>query len=426
MRTMLPHELQIATLSKKYATTPLTTLHRHLNEDLLEYYFNQLNKQSSVGVDGQSWTDYEKRLSDRLPELISLAKSGRYRAPHIRRVYIPKGDGGQRPLGIPTVEDKLLQKGVQSILSPIYEQEFKDCSLGFREGRSQHDALEYMRHRIHNEGCRVIIDADIKSYFDSIDHALLREFIERRVRDGVIIRLLGKWLNAGILEEKELRYPTEGTPQGGVISPLLANIFLHYVLDVWFTEEVQPLLHNHSFMVRFADDFVMGFVDAEDAQRVMAELPKRMARFKLKLNMSKTKVVNLNTGTRGRCSFDFLGFTHYVGRDRHGNGILQRKTSKSRLRRSIKKTSAWIKENRHEQLSTILKGLNKRLLGHYNYYGITFNSSGINNYFYQVVRSLQKWLQRRGGRGRWNWDRMNDLLRSGAIEKPRIMVNSFQ
>ncbi|WP_217189908.1 group II intron reverse transcriptase/maturase [Echinicola vietnamensis] len=365
--------------------------------ELLTSSYRQLNKTSSVGVDGESWNAYGLRLPDRLPELLRTVKSGEYKAPQIRRVYIPKGKTGKRPLGIPTIEDKVLQPSVRSVLEPIYEEDFKEFSYGFRPNRSCHHAIEYMFEKVSYGRMRYIIDADIQDYFGSIDHGLLRVFLDRRVKDGVVRKMLDKWLKAGILEDKQLHYPKGGTPQGGIVSPILSNIYLHYVLDEWFSDKIQPLLTGKSFMVRYADDFVMGFEKGEDAKRVMAVLDKRFTKYGLRLHPEKTKVIDLNTNIRGERSFDFLGFAHYMGKTRKGRLVLKRKTSSKKLVMAITKTGDWIKGNRHRKLKELICDLNVRLRGHYAYYGVTFNVRSLNKYHRCVERLLHKWLNRRGG-----------------------------
>jgi len=249
-------ELQIAERARKHKGEALHSLHHFIDDALLEESYKQLNKNSSAGVDGENWYEFGILAKERIPELLSKFKAGEYRAPRIRRVYIPKGDGGQRPLGINTIEDKVLQGGVRKVLEPIYEGDFKDFSYGFRPGRSAHQAIGYMFKEVMNKGIRYIIDADLKNYFGSISHGLLREFIACRVKDGVIRKMIDKWLKAGILENGQVIYPKEGTPQGGIVSPLLSNIYLHYVLDEWFSEQIQLMLSGGSFIVRYADDCV--------------------------------------------------------------------------------------------------------------------------------------------------------------------------
>jgi len=427
MKEMSTEELQIAERARKYKHEALTNLHQFIDEKLLHKCYRNLNKNSSPGIDGKYWHNYSLESQFRIPELLVEFKSGKYKAPLIRRVYIPKGKIGTRPLGIPTIEDKILQESVRRILTPIYEEEFKNFSYGFRSRYSAHQAIEYMFKEVSFKGLHYIIDADIKNYFGSINHGILREFLDHRVKDGVIRKMIDKWLKAGILEGKQLSYPKEGTPQGGLISPLLSNIFLHYVLDEWFSEQIQPLLSGKSFIVRYADDFVLGFENASDAERVIKVLPKRFGKYNLELHPDKTKIVNLNSKRgEGNRSFDFLGFTHYLGKSRKGKAILKRKTSSKKLTVAINKIQDWIKHNRHRELRELMPELNAKLRGHYNYYGITFNSIGVNSYYEQVKRSLQKWLNRRGGKSVWNWDRFNKLINEWMpLFKPKI-YHSYQ
>jgi len=414
------NELQIAERARKYKGEALTNLHQFITEFHLKQSYQNLNKSSSSGIDGKIWYDYGKE--SRFEGLLGEFKSGKYKAPCLRRTYVPKGKTGKRPIGIPTIEDKVLQESVRRALTPVYEEEFKPFSYGYRKKHSPHQAIEYMFKEVSFKGLHYIIDADIKNYFGSIGHGILREFLDRRVKDGVIRKMIDKRLKAGILEDGQITYPEEGTPQGGVISPLLSNIYLHYVLDVWFTEEIQPLLSGKSFMLRFADDFVMGFASATDAERVMQVLPKRFGKYKLELHPEKTKIVNLNSKRgEGDRSFDFLGFTHYLGKSRKGKMVLKRKTSSKKLTLAISKTDDWIKYNRHKKLKSLMYDLNDKLRGHFNYYDITFNSKSINSYYNQVERSLHKWLNRRGGKPSWNWDRLKKLINEWMpLFKPKI------
>jgi len=404
-------ELQIAERARRHKGEALHSLNQFIDEALLESCYKQLNKNSASGVDKENWYEFGIGAKERIPELLRKFKTGEYKAPNIRRVYIPKGDGSKRPLGIPTIEDKVLQAGVRQILEPIYEKEFKDFSYGFRPKRSTHQAIDFMTRKITFGGIRYIIDADLKNYFGSIPHDLLREFIACRVNDGVINKMIDKWLKAGILEDGELSYPTEGTPQGGIISPLLSNIYLHYVLDEWFTGQIQPLLKGHSFLVRYADDFIIGFSDEQEAVRVKEVLSKRFEKYGLNLHPDKTKLIDLeNESGKGERGFDFLGFTHYKGIGRKGTPVVKRKTSKKKLTKSITQTEKWIKENRHRRFKELMTELNVKMRGHYNYYGITFNNRGITCFYIQIRRRLHKWLNRRGGKTIWIWEKLVTLI----------------
>lgn len=414
-------ELQIATRAKKFNKEGLTNLHQYIDVGLLTRRFQSLNKYSSSGVDKQTWFDYGILSPVRIPALLEEFKSGKYKAPNIRRVYIPKGKTGNRPLGIPTIEDKVLQSGVMRVLEPVYEEIFKDFSYGFRPKRSCHQAIEYMFKKVSFGGMRYLIDADIQNYFGSINHSLLREFLDLRVKDGVIRKMIDKWLTAGIMEDGQLTYPEEGTPQGGIISPLLSNIYLHYVLDEWFSETIQPLMKGRSFIVRYADDFVLGFELLEDARRVMEVLPKRFAKYNLVLHPEKTRIVDLNNSERGNRSFDFVGFTHYMGKTRKGKYVLMRKTSSKKLTNAIDKIGDWIKMNRHRKLNELIFELNRKIRGHYSYYGVTFNLRGLNKFYRQVEILLHKWINRRGGKHAWYWDRYVKLINEWIpLFKPKI------
>jgi RNA-directed DNA polymerase len=420
---MSTYRLQIAKRAKERKGEALHSLNQFVTEELLFKCYGQLNKNSASGTDGENWYEYGIGASEHIPELLNAFKTGAYRAPSIRRVYIPKDTkGGKRPLGIPTVSDKVLQAAVHSVLEPIYEEDFKDFSYGFRSKRSTHQALEYMFKEVSFKGMHYIIDADLTNYFGSIDHGFLREFLARRVNDGVIRKVIDKWLKAGILEDGQLSYPTEGTPQGGIISPILSNIFLHYVLDVWFSEEIQPLLKGRSFIVRYADDFILGFTEEQDAKQVMKVLPKRFEKYKLSLHPDKTKFIDLYSKSgEGDRSFDFLGFTHYIGKSLKGKPVLKRKTSSKKLTNALSRTEKWIKENRHLEIKLLMKELNVRMRGHYNYYGITFNSRGVLRFYEQVKRRLHKWLNLRGGKLIWNWERFVLLINKWLpLLRPKI------
>jgi len=430
MYEMLTVEMRIAERARKFPNEALTNLQEMIDVRLLEACFATLNKKGASGVDGQTWKDYDAQKAERIPQLLSAFKSGKYRAPHIRRVYIPKGDGKLRPLGLATVEDKLLQTAVTRILTPVYEQIFLPSSFGFRPGKSQHQALEELSREVSVKGKRYIIDADLQNYFGSIDHQCLREFLDRRIKDGVIRKMIDKWLKAGILENGQVSYPTEGSPQGAPISPLISNLFLHYVLDEWFKEQVQSRLKGESFIIRFADDFLLGFTNREDAMRVMEVLPKRLGKYGLTLHSEKTRLIDLGEeGQKGqpKKTFDFLGFTHYMGKSRKGKRILMRKTSSKKLNASLLRMEEWIKLNRHKlPLPRLIAELNQKLRGHYGYYGITFNGRRIRSYYQRTKRMLHKWLNRRGGKRVWTWEKITKLTMEWIpLEKPRI-YHSYQ
>jgi len=397
-------ESQIVERSRKFKGEALKSLFTFIDADLLQESYKRLNRQSAAGIDGKTWEEYGTEFPLRRDDLLEEFRSGRYKAPAVRRVYVSKDKNGRRPIGISTVEDKVLQESVRRVMEPVYEEEFKSFSFGFRHGRSPHEAVDYMSKKVSFERMHHIIDADITDFFGSINHEKLREFLDLRIKDGVIRRMIDKWLKAGVMESGNISYPEEGSPQGSVISPLLSNIFLHYVLDVWFSEQIQPLLKGKSLIVRYADDFVLGFTDKSDAERVMKVLPKRFAKYGLTLHPDKTRLIDLNDkrGGGGR-SFDFLGFTHFLGKTRKGLTVLKRKTSSKRLTRAIRKVDEYIKRNRHMKLKDLIAALNLKLRGHYNYYGVTFNSRSLMGFNYMVRRTLFKWLNRRGGKKKITW-----------------------
>jgi len=414
-----------------------TTLAHHIDVRWLEEAYRRTRKDAAPGVDGQAGWAYAEDLEANLRSLLDRAKSGRYSAPPVRRVYIPKGQGEpMRPIGIPTFEDKVLQRAVVMVLEAIYEQDFLDGSYGFRPERSAHQALAALRGRIMSmRGCW-IVEVDIEKFFDTLDHRHLRTFLRRRVRDGVLNRLIGKWLHAGILEEGSVRYPSEGSPQGGVISPLLANVYLHYVLDAWFEGTVRPRMRGEAFLIRFADDFVMGFGREDDARRVLDVLPKRFGRYGLKLHPMKTRLVEFRrppwrdppkgSGRRRRGTFDLLGFTHYWGRSRKGAWVVKRKTSRSRFSRSVRAIRQWCRRHRHRKVREQHRVLVEKLRGHYAYYGITCNMEALAGYHHEALLAWKKWLGRRSQRAYVSWEQFQRLLGRYPLPAPVIVHSAYR
>jgi len=413
----------------------LTSLNHHIDLAWLHEAYLRTRKDGAVGVDGQTAAEYAADLERNLQSLLNRAKSGTYRAPPVRRAYIPKGTGGEtRPIGIPTFEDKVLQRAVAMALEPIYEQDFCDCSYGFRPGRSTHQALDSLWQQTMRMGGGWILEVDIRKFFDNLDHAHLRELLQRRVRDGVLLRLIGKWLNAGVREEGATSYPEAGSPQGGVISPVLSNVYLHYVLDDWFEREVRPRMTGRVFLIRYADDFVVGFSHEEDARRVMAVLPKRFGKYGLTIHPDKTRLMPFRRPPHRRPpsgtgyepqpgTFDLLGFTHYWGRSRNGNWVVKRKTARSRLTRALQAIAQWCRFNRHRPVAEQHQTLSQKLRGHFAYYGITGNAVSLSRFRHEVVGIWRKWLGRRNRGGPLPWARFAELLKRYPLP-PAVTVHS--
>lgn len=431
-RTVSTKLQRIAELARQEPKIALTSLAHHIDRDWMRIAHRRTRKDGATGIDGQTAKDFEENLEENIQELLELAKSGRYRAPAVRRVHIPKGDGKEtRPIGIPTYADKVLQRAVALALEAVYEQDFRDCSYGFRPKRSAHQALEALWQQARGmKGCW-ILEVDIRKYFDTIDHGHLRAMLQQRVRDGVLLRLIGKWLNAGVMEEYAVSYPEAGTPQGGVISPLLANVYLHVILDVWFEDLIKPLLQGRAFLIRYADDFVMGFECEDDARRVMDVLPKRFGKYGLTIHPTKTRLVDFRRPDRfprpqggqkqdGPGTFDLLGFTHYWGRRPRGDWGLWRKTATGRLTRAIKATVQWCRIHRHEPVDTQHRALCAKIRGHYLYYGILGNSKGIQRFVRAVERIWLKWLNRRSQRQSLTWVEYKRLMTRLPFPPPRL------
>lgn len=428
---------RIAELARQSPQMGFTSLAYQLDLDWLREAYRRTRKDSAVGVDGQTAADYERDLEGNLQRLLDRAKSGSYRAPPVRRVHIPKAGSTTetRPIGIPTLEDKILQRAVVMLLEPIYETAFHDGSYGFRPKRSAHQALESLWKQTMDQGGGWILEVDIRKFFDTLDHARLREFLQHRIRDGVLLRLIGKWLNAGVMEDGSISYPDEGSPQGGVVSPLLANVYLHYVLDTWFREDVQSRLAGRAFLIRYADDFVIGFECEDDARRVMEVLPKRFGKYGLTIHPDKTRLVPFQPPSPRRSAsdgdaggsgtFDFLGFTHYWARSRKGNWAVKRKTTKHRFSRAMRSIAQWCRFNRHQPIRAQQRTLCQKLRGHYAYYGITGNSSALSAFRTAVMRTWRSWLTRRNRERSMTWPVFNWLLERYPLAPARAVQSKF-
>jgi group II intron reverse transcriptase/maturase len=420
---------RIAKLAKQAPDMVIKTLAHHMDATWLREAFRRTRKRGATGVDRQTSEGYERDLERNLAALHERAKSGEYRAPAVRRVHIPKGDGQSRPLGIPTFEDKVLQRAVAMLLEAVYEQDFLDCSYGFRPGRSAHQALATLRDTLMAMGGGWLIEVDIRDYFGSIDHRHLREALGQRIGDGVVLRLIGKWLNAGVMEDGELSYPESGTPQGGVISPMLANVYLHVVLDTWFESAVKPRLGGSAKLVRFADDFVIAFEREDDARRVYEVLPKRFAKYGLELHPKKTRLVPFqkpswskdDDGTSDdieQAVFELLGFKLFWARSQRGYWVIKLETSPSRFTRTLHRLSEWCRTNRHRPVAEQWERLGRKLVGHFNYFGVTGNRGRLMAVRHELYGIWRNWLNRRSQRARMTWKKMRLLHQRYKLPLP--------
>ena len=444
LEKVLTTQQRIAMLAQRSPDFAFFSLAHYIDLQWLEEAYHRTRKDGAAGVDDVTGKEYADNLHDNLQRLLDRLKSGKYKAPPVKRMHIPKGTKGEtRPIGIPTFEDKIVQRAVVMLLEPIYEHDFHDGSYGFRPNRSAHQALEAVWKATMEVNGGWVLEVDIRQFFDTIDHAHLREFVSRRVRDGTLRRLIGKWLKAGVMESGALSFSGTGTPQGGVISPLLANIYLHYVVDEWFEKEVKPRMRGKCRLIRFADDFVIVFLLKYDAERVLAVISKRFEKYGLTVHPDKTRLVDFrppthyerrreeqsnDSGKGGRRSetFDLLGFTHFWGKTQKGNLAVKRKTMKSRLARSIQKIEQWCRKNRHAPIQEQWKELCAKVRGHYSYYGITGNIWSLRVFLHRVCRVWQRWLTRRNRRRGLIWEKFNALLKRYPLPIPKIVHSIFK
>lgn len=413
---------RIAMLAKHEPGCSFTSLAHHIDLAWLKRAYHLTRKDGAVGIDDMTAQVYEQQLGTNLERLLEAAKSGQYYAPPVKRVWIPKGDGSkQRPIGIPTFEDKVLQRAVAMVLEAVYEQDFHEHSYGFRPRRSAHQALNTIWRELSATQGGWVLELDIEAFFDTLSHKHLRTFIRQRVCDGVICKLIDKWLKAGVMEDGQLSYREDGTPQGGVVSPILANVYLHYVLDTWFETDVRPRMSGRSALIRYADDAVLTFSHETDARRVLEALPKRFERYGLRLHPSKTRLVHFVPPPRQRegveNSFDLLGFSHYWGQSQKGYWVIKRKTAKDRLRRALKRVKRWCQEHRHDLVKEQYDALSRKLRGHYGYYGIIGNRPALYQFRKELIRIWIKWLGRRSQR-RLTWADAIPLLNRLHLPEP--------
>ena len=426
--TMSPGLLKVVERAKTEPEGRFHSLAHLLDVPALMRAYRRMRKDAAVGVDGVTKEQYGQDLERNLRDLHERLVSKRYRHQPIRRVHIPKDKGKTRPIGISAFEDKLVQDAVREVLEAIYEQDFMACSFGFRPKRGAHDALRALDQTAHRGKVSWILEADVVSFFDSLDRTKLVEMLQIRVADGTLLRLIGKCLHVGVLDGATYVESDTGTAQGSVLSPLLGNVYLHYVLDLWFEREVKPRLRGEASLVRYADDFVMTFELQDDAERVMGVLEKRMGRFGLTLHPDKTRLLPFRrppaaqTGGKGPATFDFLGFTLYWRRARSGRWGMMCKTRHARLRRSVQAVADWCRRHRHLPVKAQHAALTRRIQGHFNDFGVSGNFRSLLMLVAEAKRAWYKWLRRRSQQAHLTWERFGELLKRFPLARPRIVV----
>jgi group II intron reverse transcriptase/maturase len=435
MESLTPTKLALVSRrARKDPKFTFTSLAHLLNAEFLRGCYESIGKDKACGIDGTSWREYGDNLDENLADLVERLKAKKYKPLPAKRVYIPKNDKESRPLGLPAIEDKIVQKGIARILEAIYEVDFMDCSYGFRPGRSCHQALKVVNDTIMFRPINHVIEADIKGFFDNVSHDWMMKFLQVRVRDSSLLLLIRRFLKAGYVESGTLVRTEDGTPQGGNLSPILANIFLHYVLDLWFVKRVRREISGQCYMVRYADDFICMVEHRRSAGELERMLRERFAQFDLTLHPEKTRTIsfgryerdNARRDNRRANTFEFLGFTHYCGKNRKGKFLLGRKTSARRFRRACARISQWLAEVRVIRIKDWWPSLAAKLRGHYNYYGVSGNCRMIANFGYRTVRAVYKWLNRRGDRKSCNWRQFNAYLARYPLPRRRIVHNFYQ
>ncbi len=420
----------VAERAKRDKSAKFDGIMHHINEESLKASYQQLSKGNAVGVDGISWEEYGKRLDENIKGLVERLKKMSYRPQAVKRVYIPKENGTQRPIGIPAIEDKIVQKAMSWVMEAIYEQYFHENSYGFRPGKGCHQALKKIDELMMKQSINHVIEVDIKGFFDNVEHQKVMEYIGQRITDKRFWRYLVRFLKSGYMEEEAFKKTEKGTPQGGNISPMIANVFLHYVVDEWVEKEIKPRMKGQGHVIRFCDDFVILVQYKEEADMILKELNQRLADNGLTANVEKTHAVSFgryekqNAQKAGRKpnTFDFLGFTHYIGTSRWGNFKVGRKTSKKRFRRSCMTMNTWMATIRNRvKPKEWWKLLVAKMRGHYAYYGVSDNSPSLSAYYYRVIKMLYKWINRRSQRASMNWEKFNEYLKKYPLPRPRIM-----
>lgn len=424
-----------AKLAREKAGGVFTNLLYLVNEAFLAQCYGELRAGAAPGIDGVSYQEYGEKLADNLAELVGRMKRWQYRPQPVKRVLIPKDEKSMRPLGIPAVEDKIVQLAIKKILEANYEPYFLGVSYGFRPGRGGHQALKALHERIMRKPVNYIVEADIKGFFDNVNHKQLMACLKQRIRDRGFLRLIGRFLRAGVMEEGKYLESEKGTPQGGVLSPMLANIYLHALLDVWFEGKLKRGIRGYAELIRFADDFVICVQYREDAEKILAAIRERFAKGGLELAQEKTRLVEFGRYAEERSerrgekpgTFDFLGFTHYCTKTRDGSTFkVGRKTSRKKFRQKLRVFSMWLRKERHKAIALWWPQVRAKLLGHYQYYGISENYRSVNTYYRRVLRLIHEWLNRRSQRRSHNWKSFNQYLERHPLPKPKIYCSLYE
>ena len=412
----------IARKAKQQKNHKFGNLYRLLNKDALYLAWKEINKKAATGVDGETAMDFERNLDVNLDTIVEELKSKKYKAKLVKRVNIPKENGKTRPLGLQALRDKIVQKAVANILEAIYEQDFLKFSYGYRPKVGAQKAVKELTKELMGR-YNYVVEADVKSFFDNIDHQWLIKMLELRIEDKTFLRLIKKWLKAGVLDtDGKIINPLNGCPQGSIVSPILANIYLHYALDLWFEKTVKVQSKGETYMCRVADDFVCAFRFKEEAVKFYNTLGRRLGKFGLELADEKTKIIRFSRFEQSESySFDFLGFEFRWGLSRNGKSIITRRTTRSKLRKSIKAVTIWCKENRHKRIKTIVKMLNSKLRGYFNYYGVIGNSKGISQFYDETIKALYKWLNRRSQRRSFTRDEFKTKMKWYGLIKPKVV-----
>lgn len=427
--------MRIAELAKSQPKMQFTALAHLLNEETLKQCHHELPNNKAAGVNRTTKEEYEKQLDDNIRNLVKRLKQKSYHPSPVRRTYIPKaGSNKKRPLGIPEHEDKIVQRAIAKILNAVYEQDFLDSSFGFRPNRNCHDALKILNVYLEGRKINFIVDADVTGFFDNVSHTWMMKFLNHRINDPSLLRIIERFLRGGYIEDGKTYATDSGTPQGGLISPIIANLYLHYVLDLWFEKIIREHCKGQAYMVRYADDFVCCFQFEEEAQLFYRALIERLKKFDLEVAEDKTKIIPFGRFASERCkddgmkkpeTFDFLGFTHYCSKSQKGNFRVKRKTIAKKMRAKIIQCKEWLKANRHKSIMEIMKSLSRSLKGYYNYYCITDNSNTVNNFMDKVRSLLFKWMNRRSQRKSFNWDKFILFMRKFPLPKPSVKVSIY-